>query len=148
MRLKPLNSHDSFEPIALRNGDRKALFQETAGGIRQAIFSSKARYWTSETSHRLTDDAKNNTPFAVINLVTPMTDATVIFFNVSTARLCKAQILISLIQFVNYAFLQYYRAQINMCTMGRWVEDKVHDALLSEFKPYIKFSLHISDRTL
>lgn len=57
----------SFAAVSLPNGDRRVVFQEQSGNIRQAIYSSQAKTWGTDSSDnfQLTGLARNKSPLAV-----------------------------------------------------------------------------------
>lgn len=69
----------SVSIVALGDGDKRLLFQEGAGNIREAIFSQSASSWTSDVSNVVATDARNNTPLAALlvnSTGTPFADDT------------------------------------------------------------------------
>ena len=53
--IAPASKHSilddsSIAAVTLQNGDRRVVFQETSGTIRQAIFSANDKSWVAETS--------------------------------------------------------------------------------------------------
>ena len=59
----------SIEAASLPNGDRRVIFQQNDGRIRQARYSLKGSKWATDmdTGSQLPDNARNHTPLAVVN---------------------------------------------------------------------------------
>ncbi|CAF9936022.1 MAG: hypothetical protein ALECFALPRED_006664 [Alectoria fallacina] len=80
----------SVSVVALGDGDKRLLFQEGTGNIREALFSQSASSWTSDINNVVATDARNNTPLAALlvnSTGTPFADDTgpVIFLFYITA---------------------------------------------------------------
>ena len=52
--------------VALGDGDKRLLFQEGTGNIREALFTQSANSWTSDINNVVATDARNNTPLAAL----------------------------------------------------------------------------------
>lgn len=81
----------SVSIVALGDGDKRLLFQEGTGNIREALFSQSANSWTSDINNVVAADARNNTPLAALlvnSTGTPFADDTgpVIFLFYITAN--------------------------------------------------------------
>ena len=76
--------HDIFNDtsiavVALGNGDKRLLYQENTGSIREAIYTSSTRQWVSDVNNVVATNAKNNTPMAALlvnSTGTPFADDT------------------------------------------------------------------------
>ena len=57
----------SLAPVSLPNGDRRVVFQEQSGNIRQAIYSSQAKTWGIDSSEifQLRSLARYKSPLGV-----------------------------------------------------------------------------------
>ena len=49
------------------NGDRRLLFQDQSGNVREAIYSASAGVWRTASNFIVASDAKNSTPIAAVN---------------------------------------------------------------------------------
>lgn len=56
----------SVSMVALGDGDKRLLFQEGTGNIREALFTQSANSWTSDINNVVATDARNNTPLAAL----------------------------------------------------------------------------------
>ena len=56
----------SVSIVALGDGDKRLLFQEGTGNIREALFTQSANSWTSDIDNIVATDARNNTPLAAV----------------------------------------------------------------------------------
>ena len=56
----------SVSIVALGDGDKRLLFQEGSGNIREALFTQSANLWTSNINNIVATDARNNTPLAAL----------------------------------------------------------------------------------
>ena len=56
----------SVSIVALGDGDKRLLFQEGTGSIREALFTQSANSWTSDINNVVATDARNNTPLAAL----------------------------------------------------------------------------------
>lgn len=52
--------------VALGDGDKRLLFQEGTGSIREALFTQSANIWRSDINNVVATDARNNTPLAAL----------------------------------------------------------------------------------
>ena len=52
--------------VALGDGDRRLLFQEGTGSIREALFTQSANSWRTDINNIVATDARNNTPLAAL----------------------------------------------------------------------------------
>ena len=69
----------SVSIVALGDGDKRLLFQEGTGNIREALFTQSANSWTSDINNIVATDARNNTPLAALlvnSTGTPFADDT------------------------------------------------------------------------
>ena len=69
----------SVSIVALGDGDKRLLFQEGTGNIREALFTQSANSWTSDINNIVATDARNNTPLAAVlvnSTGTPFADDT------------------------------------------------------------------------
>ncbi len=69
----------SVSIVALGDGDKRLLFQEGTGNIREALFTQSANLWTSDINNIVATDARNNTPLAALlvnSTGTPFADDT------------------------------------------------------------------------
>ena len=48
--------------VASGSGDKHLLFQENSGSIRQALYDSSSKQWTSDVNNIVATNAKNDTP--------------------------------------------------------------------------------------
>lgn len=55
----------SIAATTLSNGDRRLLFQDLSGLIRQAYYTSSTRAWRADSHYVVASDAKNYTPISV-----------------------------------------------------------------------------------
>ena len=79
----------SVSIVALGDGDKRLLFQEETGNIREALFTQSANSWTSDINNVVTTDARNNTPLAAVlvnSTGTPFADDTGPVVSVSYLR--------------------------------------------------------------
>ncbi|KAI4222521.1 MAG: hypothetical protein L6R36_006089 [Xanthoria steineri] len=69
--------------VTLPNNNRHLYFPEQTGAIRQAAFSSSAQYWQTTIDARLPENARNNTPIAVMptDLSEISTDVVLLYVN-------------------------------------------------------------------
>lgn len=69
--------------VTLPNNNRHLYFREQTGAIRQAAFSSSAQYWQTTIDARLPENARNNTPIAVMptDLSEISTDVVLLYVN-------------------------------------------------------------------
>ena len=56
----------SVSIVALGDGDKRLLFQEGTGDIREALFTQSTSSWTSDINNVVATDARNNTPLAAL----------------------------------------------------------------------------------
>ena len=56
----------SVAVVALGTGDRRLLFQEGTGSIREALFTQSANSWRTDINNIVATDARNNTPLAAL----------------------------------------------------------------------------------
>lgn len=56
----------SIAGVSLLNGDRRVIFQQTDGNLRQAIYSKEGSTWAAD-SGAVIQNARNHTPLAVVN---------------------------------------------------------------------------------
>ena len=56
----------SVSIVALGNGDKRLLFQEGSGSIRESLFTQSANSWSSDINNIVATDARNNTPLAAV----------------------------------------------------------------------------------
>lgn len=69
----------SLSIVVLGDGDKRLLFQEGTGSIREALFTQSADSWTSDINNIVATDARNNTPLAALlvnSTGTPFADDT------------------------------------------------------------------------
>ena len=69
----------SVSIVVLGDGDKRLLFQEGTGNIREALFTQSADSWTSDINNIVATDARNNTPLAALlvnSTGTPFADDT------------------------------------------------------------------------
>ena len=69
----------SVSIVVLGTGDKRLLFQEGTGNIREALFTQSADSWTSDINNIVATDARNNTPLAALlvnSTGTPFADDT------------------------------------------------------------------------
>ena len=52
--------------VALGDGDKRLLFQEGTGSIRESLFTQSANTWKSDVNNIVATDARNNTPLAAL----------------------------------------------------------------------------------
>ena len=52
--------------MALGDGDKRLLFQEGTGSIREALFTQSANTWSSDVNNVVATDARNSTPLAAL----------------------------------------------------------------------------------
>ena len=52
--------------VALGDGDKRLLFQEGSGSIREALFTQSGNSWRSDINNIVATDARNNTPLAAV----------------------------------------------------------------------------------
>lgn len=52
--------------MALGDGDKRLLFQEGTGSIREALFTQSGNVWRSDINNVVATDARNNTPLAAL----------------------------------------------------------------------------------
>ena len=57
-----LMNDTSVAIVASDNGDKHLLFQENSGTIRQALYDSPNKQWTSDVNNIVATNAKNDTP--------------------------------------------------------------------------------------
>ena len=56
----------SVAVVALGDGDKRLLFQEGTGSIREALFTQSANSWRSDINNVVATDARNNTPLVAL----------------------------------------------------------------------------------
>lgn len=56
----------SVAVVALGDGDKRLLYQENTGSIREAIYTASSNSWTSDVNNIVATNAKNNTPLAAL----------------------------------------------------------------------------------
>ncbi|KAL9066904.1 MAG: hypothetical protein Q9161_007236 [Pseudevernia consocians] len=88
----------SVSIVALGDGDKRLLFQEGTGNIREALFTQSANSWTSDINNIVATDARNNTPLAALlvnSTGTPFADDTgpviFLFYITATNQLASKQ---------------------------------------------------------
>ena len=52
--------------VALGNGDKRLLYQENTGDIREALYTASTKQWTSDINNIVATNAKNSTPLAAL----------------------------------------------------------------------------------
>lgn len=52
--------------VALGNGDKRLLYQENTGNIREALYTASSNQWTSDINNIVATNAKNSTPLAAL----------------------------------------------------------------------------------
>ncbi|CAD6576831.1 MAG: hypothetical protein ASARMPRED_007895 [Alectoria sarmentosa] len=82
----------------LGDGDKRLLFQEGTGNIREALFTQASNSWTSDINNIVATDARNNTPLAALlvnSTGTPFADDTgpviFLFYITATNQLASKQ---------------------------------------------------------
>ena len=63
--------HDIFNDssvaiVALGDGDKRLLYQENTGNIREALYTASTKQWTSDVNNIVATNAKNSTPLAAL----------------------------------------------------------------------------------
>ncbi|KAL2042780.1 hypothetical protein N7G274_004539 [Stereocaulon virgatum] len=56
----------SLAIVSLGNGDKRLMYQENTGNIREAIYVASTRQWTSDINNIVATNAKKNTPLAAL----------------------------------------------------------------------------------
>lgn len=56
----------SIAAVALGNGDKRLLYQENTGSIREALYTASTRKWTSDVNNIVVTNARNDTPVAAL----------------------------------------------------------------------------------
>ncbi|KAL6721965.1 hypothetical protein ACLMJK_001070 [Lecanora helva] len=56
----------SVAVVALGSGDKRLLYQENTGNIREALFSASTKQWTSNVNNIVATNAKGNTPLSAL----------------------------------------------------------------------------------
>ena len=52
--------------VALGDGDKRLLYQENTGNIREALYTASTKQWTSDVNNIVATNAKNSTPLAAL----------------------------------------------------------------------------------
>lgn len=52
--------------MALGDGDKRLLWQENTGNIREVLYTASTKQWTSDVNNIVATDAKNSTPLAAL----------------------------------------------------------------------------------
>lgn len=52
--------------MALGDGDKRLLYQENSGSIREALYTASTKQWTSDVNNIVATNAKNSTPLAAL----------------------------------------------------------------------------------
>ena len=52
----------SLAIVALDSGDKRLFTQEDSGNIREALFDTSTKEWTSDVNNIVATNARNNTP--------------------------------------------------------------------------------------
>ena len=52
--------------VALGDGDKRLLYQENTGNIREALYTASTKQWTSDINNIVATNAKNSTPLAAL----------------------------------------------------------------------------------
>ena len=74
-----ITNGSSIAAVALGTGDKRLLYQENTGSIREAIYTASTKTWTSNINNIVATNAKNNTPLAALlvnNTGTPFAAST------------------------------------------------------------------------
>ena len=61
-----ITNDSSVAVVALGNGDKRLLYQENTGSIREALFSASTQQWTSNVNNIVATNAKAETPLAAL----------------------------------------------------------------------------------
>ena len=56
----------SVSIVILGDGDKRLLFQEGSGNIRESLFAQSTNSWTSDINNIVATDARNNTPLVAL----------------------------------------------------------------------------------
>ena len=65
--------------VALGDGDKRLLFQENTGDIREALYTASSKTWTANVNNVVATNARNSTPLAALlvnGTGTPFADQT------------------------------------------------------------------------
>ena len=61
-----LYNDTSVAIVALGSGDKRLLFQENTGDIREALYTASTKTWTANVNNIVATNARNSTPLAAL----------------------------------------------------------------------------------
>ena len=61
-----ISNDSSVAIVALGNGDKRLLYQENTGSIREALYTASTKQWTSNVNNVVTTNARDLTPLAAL----------------------------------------------------------------------------------
>lgn len=56
----------SLAIVSLGNGDKRLMYQENTGNIREALYAASTKKWTSDINNIVATNARDNTPLAAL----------------------------------------------------------------------------------